>query len=463
MAKKVFLLGMMIVNVKFFFVKDFNDFVCSPERILKNENVEKNPKLKNAIQSAITEKNPQAVEYAYSELLRAVAKSFHGNIDTLYNGNLFCSTDIDGLKFDFNFGLRLEIPKGNWRVKISDYDSGQIFFDENVSDTRLISSDFYYIHWKIEIFRKGKNIFSYVFEPENLPVLFVCTSKALGDTLAFMPYVREFQKVHKCKVSIWCREYLREVLANFYPEFEQVEQPSLNYYATFYGSFIIGELLSLPADSRTISLDRIGGMILDIKNIPQIPKFTPTKNREIAEPYVCIAVQASSTPKGWLYPKGWDIVVNYLKSLGYRVLCIDKNKIYTEYGYTIQKPEQAEDFTGNIPLIDRANMLYHAEFFIGLSSGLSWLAYYVNCPVVMISGFTQDKNEFYTPYRVANRFVCNGCYNDIKAPTFGSKICHKYNGTDRELECQKKIFPRQVINAIEKLIVEKNLIPPVLQ
>ena len=451
------------MNIKIFYVKDFKDFVRSPQSVLEGDSTKKNPKLKNAIQSALTEKNPQAVEYAYNELLRAVAKSFHSNVDILYTGNLFCKTDIKGLKFDFNFGLRLEIPKGDWHVKISDFDTEQIFFDKDVSNIRLISSDFYYIHWQFEISRKGKKIFTYVFNPENMPVLFVCTSTALGDTLAFMPYVREFQKIHKCKISVWVRKYMQDLLQNFYPEFEFVENPSLNYYATFYGSFIIGELLALPADSRTYPLDRIGGMILDIKNTPQLPKFTPTKNPEITEPYVCIAVQASSTPKGWLYPDGWDIVVRYLKSLGYRVLCIDKNKTYTEFGYTIKKPEQAEDFTGEISLIDRANMIYYADFFIGLSSGLSWLAYYVNCPVVMICGFTQDKNEFFTPYRVANRFVCNGCYNDIRAPSFGSKICHKYKGTDRELECQKKISPRQVINAIERLIVEKNLIPPVLQ
>ena len=193
-------------------------------------------------------------------------------------------------------------------------------------------------------------------------------------------------------------------------------------------------------------------MILGLKNIPQLPTFTPTKSREIAEPYVCIAVQASGTRKGWHYPKGWDIIVDYLKNLGYRVLCIDKNKIETLEGYTCKKPDAAEDFTGDIPLIERANMLYYAEFFIGLSSGLSWLAHSVGCKVVMIGGFSQGWNEFYTPYRVINKFVCNGCYNDIAAPTFKKKICWQYAGTERELECQKKISPRQVISAIERLI-----------
>ena len=152
-----------------------------------------------------------------------------------------------------------------------------------------------------------------------------------------------------------------------------------------------------------------------------------------------------------------------MKSLGYRVFCIDKNAKQVNDGYTVCKPDGAEDFTGDLPLIERANMIYHAEFFIGLSSGLSWLADAVSCPVVMICGFSRDWNEFYTPYRVANRRVCNGCANDIRTAFFGKCVCPYHEKTPRELECQKKISPRMVIDAIERLIVDKNLTPPVLR
>ena len=107
-------------------------------------------------------------------------------------------------------------------------------------------------------------------------------------------------------------------------------------------------------------------------------------------------------------------------------------------------------------------MLYHAEFFIGLSSGLAWVADAVDCPVVMIAGFTQDWHEFYTPYRVANRFVCNGCFNDIRV-FYLFDNCPYHKDTPRALECQKKISPLMVINAIKRLIVDKNLTPPALR
>ncbi|MBQ3336702.1 MAG: hypothetical protein IJG80_04795, partial [Selenomonadaceae bacterium] len=79
-----------------------------------------------------------------------------------------------------------------------------------------------------------------------------------------------------------------------------------------------------------------------------------------------------------------------------------------------------------------------------------------------ICGFSQNWSEFYTPYRVANRLVCNGCFNDRRI-SYLMKKCPYHEGTPRELECQKKISPRMVINAIERLIVDRKLIPPALK
>ena len=218
----------------------------------------------------------------------------------------------------------------------------------------------------------------------------------------------------------------------------------------------------VPVDIRQMSMTRMGGMLLGIDYLPPKIEFRPTAPPPADAPYVCIAVQARDTYKGWHYPHGWDIVVDYLKRLGYRVFCIDMNAKESNGGLTICKPAGAEDFTGNRPLMERANMLYHAEFFIGLSSGLSWLAEAVNCPVVMICGFSREWHEFYTPYRVANRKVCNGCTNDVSVFHFIDK-CPYHKNTPRALECQKEISPRMVIDAIERLIVDKNLTPPALR
>ena len=382
-----------------------------------------------------------------------------------FESELTCDTDFPGLKLDFNLGLRLDVPEGNFRVKISDFDTGEIFFDRHISGGRLISIEQYFIRWHVEVFLDEEKIFSHTLNLEGLPVVIKFVTDALGDRISCLPYVREFKKIHRCDLFLYVKDKnLRELAARLCPDVHIVDEINFKTYASYLLVMWMGVFPFTPVDTRHMSIDRIGGMLLNINYLPPKANFKPTAPPVTNDPYVCIAVQSNITRKSWLYPGGWDIVIDYLKSLGYRVFCIDRDKEMTNDNRTIRKPEGAEDFTGNLPLIERANMLYHAEFFIGLSSGLSWLADAVNCPVVMICGFSQDWFEFYTPYRVANRRTCNGCFNDYRVNYLDRyHPCPYHKNTERELECQKKIPPRMVIDAIERLILDKNLIPPALR
>lgn len=44
-------------------------------------------------------------------------------------GPLTCKTDIAGLEFDFNYGARIKVPVGDWRVKIMDRDSFNTLYE----------------------------------------------------------------------------------------------------------------------------------------------------------------------------------------------------------------------------------------------------------------------------------------------------------------------------------------------
>jgi len=117
-------------------------------------------------------------------------------------------------------------------------------------------------------------------------------------------------------------------------------------------------------------------------------------------------------------------------------------------------PEGAENFTGEFTLQARASLLAHAEFFIGLSSGLSWLAWAVDVPVVMISGFTHPLTEFSTPYRVINFHVCNSCLNDTQIeylPDIFGK-CPRHQDSPGHFQCTSAITPQQVIRMVDQLI-----------
>ena len=102
------------------------------------------------------------------------------------------------------------------------------------------------------------------------------------------------------------------------------------------------------------------------------------------------------------------------------------------------------------PIQDRARYLKHCAFFVGLSSGLSWLAWGAGIPVVLISGFTHPTNEFDTPYRVINYHACNSCWNDVRV-RFDHKDflwCPRHKDTPRQFECTRLITVDQVKAAI---------------
>ena len=386
---------------------------------------------------------------------------FYDDRDEALTAPVVGSTGIDGLRLDFNCGLRLDVPEGNFRVRVGEV-GGQTFLDEKLSNVRLVSYEKNFIRWRVEVFSGDEKIFEHALDLEGKSVTVVVRLNALGDVISTLPAVAEFQRRHRCEVSILLPKYLREFAAHLYPEFNFVDAVNFDTYATYFVTMCIGESPGVPVDIRNTPMELVACRILGLSSRAPKPTFKPTTPPVTNEPYVCIAVQASLNRKAWLWPHGWDIVVDYLKSLGYRVFCIDKNSSQTNDGLTIQKPSNAEDFTGDFSIMHRANMLHHAEFFIGLGSGLAWLADAVNCPVVMICGFSQEWFEFDTPWRVANRNVCNGCFNDVRV-NFVEQLCPRHNGKSRELECQKKISPRQVLDAIERLIVERNLIPPILR
>ena len=375
------------------------------------------------------------------------------------------NTGLQGVKLDFNLGFRLEVPAGNWHAKISDFDSGEIVFDKDISDVRLHSLESYYINWHVELFLDGEKVFAHTFDAEGKVVLIYFPRIGIGDILAMLPYAEEFRRRNKCQVFVIMRNDLREIAAYLYPELLQTNQILINVnYATYRMTMPANIVPIWPADVRIYPLGRIAEIALGVQKLSNKPRFEPTMPPVTNDPYVCISIQASAVRKGWFYPNGWDIVVNYLKSLGYRVFCIDRDAECKDDKLDLvnRKPDGAEDFTGNFSLLERANMIYYADFFIGLSSGLAWIANTVNCPVVMICGFSQNWSEFYTPYRVANRLVCNGCFNDIRY-NYIVDTCPRHKGTPREFECQKKISPRQVIDAIERLIIDEHLTPPILR
>jgi autotransporter strand-loop-strand O-heptosyltransferase len=109
----------------------------------------------------------------------------------------------------------------------------------------------------------------------------------------------------------------------------------------------------------------------------------------------------------------------------------------------------------NTSMENTMNVIHHSEFFIGLSSGLSWLAWALEKHVVMISNFTEPDHEFtYNCTRIINKLVCNGCWNNpnIIFDKGNWNFCPVHEGTNRQFECHTSITSDMVINQIQHLI-----------
>ena len=368
-----------------------------------------------------------------------------------------------GIRYDFNFGARVTLPDDAWHVRLRDLDSGNILFETDMSGGGFTSSKRFYIRFGIEVWRDGNVVFEHSYDARDRDVLVQFPIGTLGDILAWFPYAVKFQEKHGCRLTCAMSGLIIPLLKDAYPHIRLVTHDEMieqKLAETFYATYSMGlffddaDCVWQPTDFRHVGLHRTAGYILGVDPSDRKAEITlPDESRPIEEPYVCIAVQASSQSKYWNNPTGWHEVVAFLKKRGFRVICIDQKPVHGTGLVWNHIPHGAEDHTGDKPLAERARWLRHATALIGLSSGLAWLAWSAGCPVVMISGFTHPNNEFDTPFRVINWHSCNSCWNDVRH-RFDHKDflwCPRHANTPRQFECTRLITADAVIQTLLKI------------
>lgn len=368
----------------------------------------------------------------------------------------------DGIRFDFNDGLRVQFPQsgGPWHITFRDLDAGIVLGDGDAEPGSCVTSvKKYFVRFGLTIWRKDESapIFEHEFNAQGQVFLFQMPVPTLGDTLAWFPYVDKFRQKHGCRALAVLHPQFVELFRKQYPEIGFItreQAANVRPYATYrLGLFFGGDLDHQPCDFRLVGLAQTAGHILSVDPKPERPRFDLSAPRTIKEPYVCISVQSTSQCKHWNNPAGWYQVIDFLKSSGYRVLCVDKARFHGAGLQWNHIPHGCEDFTGPLPLQERVNIIKGADFFVGLASGLSWLAWGCGVPVVLISGFSHPVTEFRTPYRVINYHACNSCWNDPRFDFnhYDFLWCPRHKDTDRQFECTRLIAGEQVINTIKTI------------
>lgn len=378
-----------------------------------------------------------------------------------------------GIRFDFNLGARVLLPRretGTWRLRLRDLDTGNLLFATEIVGGLAVSAKRYVVRFGIEIDAVAADgsvsrVFTHACDLRNRSVLIQFPVGTLGDTLAWFAAAARFAALRGARVTCVLSGLIIPLLRDAYPELTLMtpEEATANGLAGHvYATYRLGlffddaEHVMQPCDFRLVGLHRTAAYILGIDPIETPPRLAVSADdtRPIEEPYVCIATQASSQCKYWNNPHGWREVVAFLRRAGYRVICIDQKPVHGTGLVWNHLPHGAEDETGDRPLAERARWLRHAAFFVGLSSGLSWLAWAAGTQVVLISGFTHPINEFHTPYRVINWHACTACWND-PAQRFDHNDflwCPRHAGTPRQFECTRLITAEQVLGAIRRLL-----------
>jgi autotransporter strand-loop-strand O-heptosyltransferase len=369
----------------------------------------------------------------------------------------------EGILYDFNYGCRVQVPVDGWRVCMTDLDTRNVLLNETVEANAVITSvRKYFVRFLLEVFDGRRLVFSHAFNAANKKIAIRMTSPALGDSLAWIPVIDQFREQHRCEIHLPMAEHLLPLYREGYPLLQFATHAELDtrkddFYATYYIGLLkpFSERNHQPTDPRVSNMQDAIAYLLGVPCEERRPNVViADKTRTISERYVCIATQATTQCKYWNNPRGWSTLIDYLKSLGYRVLCIDRDKQYGNEKHMNTMPEGAEDFTGNRPLQERASLLLHADFFVGLGSGLSWLAWAVGVPVIMISGFSHPSMEFKTPYRVINFHGCNSCFNDTTTEFNGEDFgwCPRRFNKPQPFQCTAVITPEFVMRIADNLM-----------
>ena len=299
----------------------------------------------------------------------------------------------------------------------------------------------YYRPWTISATLKGELKFRHTMDLKGRNVIISSGSKALGDTLAWTPYVEEFRKKHECNIfySTWWNNILDYPEINFIKPGDTVE----NVYASYEVGCFDDQPNKNPTNWRLTPLQKVAS---DILGLPYEPlraklKYTPHKkggNGHEPKPYVCFSEFSTMRNKLWNREGAWQKVIDHLISLGYDCVSISSEPsqlqgIIKHNGQSIE--QTLTDVSG-------------CEFYIGLNAGPTWIAYSLGKPTVMISGVSEEWNDAPNPYRVSVNVGCKPCFNDITVPISRD---WEWCNSGKDYACTREITEELVIETITRL------------
>lgn len=376
------------------------------------------------------------------------------------------STEIDNsnhfsIKYNFINGAYVELNgNSNETYEVSFFDKCDLVYKTNIKCGNWARANReYFTEWNVFIKdMNGKTIFEKNINLENEKVYIELNSSSIGDTIAWIPYVEEFRKKHKCETIV--STFRNDLFEEQYPMLRFVN-PDGKFDEEVHAQYNIGwfylsddvDFNKVPFDFKSQPLQKTASDILGIDYEEIRPLLNLPTNIE-KQKKVGIAIHGTAQAKYWNNPNGWQEVVDFLNDKGYEVMLYSSEK---DLHMGNKHPDGITRFKGG-NLQEVIDDMVTCEFFIGIGSGLSWLAWASNLPLVLISGFSDDYTETQSnTFRVINKSSCFGCFNKHRLDPNDWNWCPEFKGTPRQFECSKSITSEMVIDKILLIISEMKL------
>ena len=357
------------------------------------------------------------------------------------------------IKILYDRGLKIENldEENNKFIRVYDRTNGEEILDRTPFDKIVNVDRTYFMDNAFAIEDKDGHTKLFKGNPKQ-DVFIEIHSQALGDQIAWMPICDLFQKKYNCKVQVGCK--FPELFKPFYPNLEirrtyfkgeTPEEGSIKFIDRYILGYAVNGftnkdgLIVSPTDCRSIGLQEVACKELGLP----MQEVRPEYKSNIIEPiikgkYVVLTTCGAGDFKFWHYKNGWKEIVKYFKKKGLKVVHVGKTP------YTLKDTINKK---GTLEWNKMMNILQYSELFLGLASGLSWLAHHCGAKVVTIDGITQDF-AYFKCTKVQNKEVCNGCWNDLSFEYTGQA---NYCPRNKDYECTKMITPEMVIKEIEKI------------
>jgi autotransporter strand-loop-strand O-heptosyltransferase len=377
---------------------------------------------------------------------------------------------IEDVLISYNFisgaFVKLEslTPDFEYTVIFDDADTGETYYIATINGNSWCKCSVqYFVNWNITILKDSKSFWQYRLNLENKNVVIEIDSGSLGDNLGWFPYMEEFRKKHNC--IVYAGNYGAAYSDNFfkkeyYPNLYITDSGAVQETAAIFAKYKIGVYYNKtntgfnPDHHRDTFLGVPHQQIAtDILGLPfkEIRPLIDERPRPKSKKQVCISMFSTAQAKFWNNRTGWQEVVDWLNKQGYEVKLLGKEQ---------------DGFMGNyipngvIPVESTKDIevaieeLRNSAAFIGIGSGLSWLAWALNTPMILISGFSNPITEMQSNCKriKAPRNSCTGCYNRHIFDRGDWLWCPDHKNTDRHFECSRKITSRMVIVRLQELL-----------